>query len=100
MKKRRRKKKKVKKADHTNSKESINEMALWKQIEVLSSDDDDTGSEYYSTDDEDSVDEPSKGSPRSVCARDPHIVSPLEVRVAFDQEEPAHLMFLIYLTYV
>jgi hypothetical protein len=58
MKKRRRKKKKVKrKLIRTNSRESINEMATITEAneEVLSSDDDDTGSEYYSTDDEDSV---------------------------------------------
>jgi hypothetical protein len=63
MKKRRRKKKKVKrKLIRTNSRESINEMATITEAneEVLSSDDDDTGSEYYSTDDEDSVDRTSR----------------------------------------
>ena len=63
MQKRRRRKKKVKrKLIRTNSRESINEMATITEAneEVLSSDDDDTGSEYYSTDDEDSVDRPSR----------------------------------------
>jgi hypothetical protein len=63
MKKRRRKKKKVKrKLVRTNSRELTNEMATITEAneEVLSSDDDDTGSEYYSTDDEDSLDRPSR----------------------------------------
>jgi hypothetical protein len=61
MKKRRRKKKKVKrKLTRTNSRENINEMATITEAneEVLSDDDDSnsgTNSEYYSTDDEDSV---------------------------------------------
>jgi hypothetical protein len=63
MKKRRRKKKKVKrnKLTRTNSRENINEMSTITEAnedEVLSDDDDTnsgTNSEYYSTDDEDSV---------------------------------------------